>query len=314
MEYPKVFAISLNWNGKNDTIECVEALKRMNYPNYYIVIVDNGSIDGSVAALKEKFPDIIIIENGNNLGYADGFNNGLKFAFENGADYFLIVNNDTVIDSEALINLVKTAEMDERIGFVSGKVYWHDKPDTLQTIGRMSHPVTLVDGPHVGSGEVDRGQYDKIQDFDFIDDVFLLARREVYKSVGGYDSHFFLYYEETDWCARVRKAGFKIRYTPYAKIWHKGNIGGPDGDLSPKRHYYLCRNQIIFMKRNASPSQFLRFMLWLFGRQSLDAARRAKHGQFRHIFARLHGIASSLVWLFRELVKGLFCSSSINCC
>jgi len=300
MEYPKVFAISLNWNGKNDTIKCVEALKRLNYPNYCIVIVDNGSTDGSVAALKMKFPDITIIENRANLGYANGFNIGLKFAYEKGADYFLILNNDTIIDSEAMINLVNIAEMDERIGFVSGKVYWYSRPNVLQTIGRMSHPITLVDEHHIGSGEIDDGQYDKIQDFDFIDDIFLLVRREVFETLGGYDSNFFLYYEETDWCARVRKYGFKIRYTPFAKIWHKGNIGGPGDELSPKRHYYLCRNRIIFLKRNASPVQFRRFMLWFLSNQILDIARRAKHGKFLHIFARLHGICSGLMWLCRS--------------
>src|SRR4030067_705373 len=100
--FPKVSIITLNWNGKDDTLECLASLKKVNYPNYDIVVVDNGSSDGSVPAFRAQYPDIAIIENGRNLGYAEGFDAGLKYAYEHGADYCMSINNDTIIAPDAL--------------------------------------------------------------------------------------------------------------------------------------------------------------------------------------------------------------------
>ena len=305
---PKVFVIVLNWNGKDDTIECIESLKKVNYPNFQIVVVDNGSTDGSMSVLRAGYPDITIIENGRNLGYAEGFNTGLKYGYKNGADYFLIVNNDTVIDSQALLELVKVAEQDARIGFVSGKVYFYDEPSRLQTVGKNSHPVFIV-GSEIGRGETDVGQYDEIRECCFVDDVFLLVRKQVFEDVGGYDPTFFLMYEETDWCARIRREGFKILYTPRAKIWHKGNRD-VSSNRSTTHQFYLARNQIPFVRRNASPQHFRRFLVrLLFSYKWPCAPRRAwrllKRGRFRLLVAYLRGIASGLLWLlWNRHVKG----------
>lgn len=301
--FPTVFAITLNWNGKDDTIECVASLERLNYPSYEIVVVDNGSTDGSVPALRAQHAGVTIIENGQNLGYAEGFNAGIRYAAQQKADYFLILNNDTVIDPNALRELVSVAEQDPRIGFVSGKVYFYDEPDRLQTVGKNSHPVLIVSGL-LGHGELDQGQYDEIRECEFIDDVFLLARRAVFEEVGGYDPTFFLMYEETDWCARARRAGFKIMYAPGAKIWHKGNLGDTAG-RSTTHQFYLARNQIPFVRRNASPQQFRRFLLTLLfspappyvPRQSW---RFLKRGQLCLLVAYLRGIGSGVLWLLRN--------------
>jgi GT2 family glycosyltransferase len=297
--FPLVYAITLNWNGKDDTLELLDSLRRLDYPHYRVVVVDNGSEDGSVEAIRRVFPDVIVIENGENLGYADGFNVGLEYAYQQGADYFLILNNDTMIDPSAMMALVKVAEQDGEIGFVSGKVYLYQDPDRLQTVGRHNDPMILA-GNHVGGGEVDRGQYDRVQDYDFIDDVYLLVRREVYEDVGGYDPNFFLYYEETDWCARVRRAGYRIVFAPGAKIWHKGNISGASTTRSPERHYFMTRNRVIFMARNTSTRQLVRYLLWSLGSEALEAARYVKHGYFRHPIARLRGLGSGLLWLVKN--------------
>jgi len=301
--WPKVGVITLNWNGKDDTIECVASLKKLNYSNYDIVVVDNGSTDDSVSALRAQYPDITIIENGRNLGYAEGFNAGIRYAAQQEADYFLIVNNDTVIDPDALGELVSVAEQDPRVGFVSGKVYFYDDPNRLQSVGRISHPLRLA-GTLLGCGELDQGQYDEIREHDFVDDVFLLVRRAVFEEVGGYDPTFFLMYEETDWCARIRRAGFKIMYTPDAKVWHKGNLTAATG-RSSIHQFYLTRNQIPFVRHNASPQQFRRFLLTLlFSYKPPYAPRQAwrllKHGRSRLLMAHLRGIGSGLLWLWRN--------------
>lgn len=301
MQYPKVFVITLNWNRKDDTIECIDSLKKLNYPNFQIVVVDNGSVDGSVAAIRAQFPDITIIENRRNLGYAEGFNAGLKYAYEHRADYFLILNNDTVIDSHALTQLVKVAEQDSQVGFVSGKVYFYNEPNRLQTVGKNTHPVYII-GSDIGGKEIDVGQYDEIRERDFVDDVFLLVRRCAYEQVGGYDPTFFLMYEEADWCARVRRVGFKIMYAPRSKIWHKGNLWTSTG-ISTTHLFYLARNQIPFVWRNASPQHFWRFLLTLLFSYAPPGAPRQiwrllKHRRFSLLAAYLRGIGSGLVWLW----------------
>lgn len=150
-EWPLVALVTLNWNGKDHTIECVESLSRLTYPNYRVLIVDNGSTDGSVAAFHAQLPEALVIENGRNLGYSQGFNAGLQAAYDLGAEYVLILNNDTIVDRGVLEALVGTAERDEKIGFVSGKVYYYDRPNVIQTAGREPHPLYLVHGL-VGEG------------------------------------------------------------------------------------------------------------------------------------------------------------------
>jgi GT2 family glycosyltransferase len=296
--FPRVYVITLNWNGKDDTIECIESLKKLYYPNFQIVVVDNGSTDGSVLALRVEYPDITIIENKRNLGYAEGFNAGLKYAYQHGADYFLILNNDTTIDPDALAELVKVAEQNDRIGFVSGKVYSYEKPQRLQTAGRNSDPILIV-GSDVGAKEVDHGQYDEVREYDFVDDVFLLVRRRVFEEVGGYDPLFFLMCEEADWCVRVRKAGFKIMYTPHAKIWHKGNLG-PSSGISKIHQFYLARSEILFIRRHGDTQQFHRYLLNLLLHQ---APRKVwyflKIGKLYLLLPYLRGIGSGMVWLVR---------------
>ena len=295
---PSVVVLTLNWNGLQDTIECLESIRRLTYPNYRVVVVDNGSTDGSADAFRQRFPEVTVIQNASNLGYAKGFNTGLDYAFAHGADYVLVLNNDTIVDPEAVTALVRVAEQDPGIGFVSGKVYSFAQPETLQTAGRESDPVMLV-GRHVGGSEVDVGQCDVERDYDFVDDVFLLASCQVYQSVGGYNPNFFLYYEETDWCARVRRAGYRIAYTPNARIWHKGMVGNSGLQLSPSRVYFLQRNQIIFMRRNASPAQWSAFLRRTVLEWCLYVARCARHGEFRKLAARSRGLAEGLLWAVR---------------
>ncbi|MCK4614324.1 MAG: glycosyltransferase family 2 protein [Thermoplasmata archaeon] len=292
--------MTLNWNRKHDTEECVNALLEMNYPNFEIVVVDNGSEDGSVDHLKEKLGDKIhIVANGKNLGYADGFNSGINYVMEREANYILILNNDTKIDKNALTELVKTAESDPKIGFVSGKVYHFNKPNVIQTVGKLTDPITLV-GAHVGANEMDEGQYDEIRDYDFIDDVFLLVRWEVIEKVGGYDSNFFLYFEETDWCARVRRAGYRIVFAPAAKIWHKGSMSS-GGGTNPVNTFWLARNRYPFIGRNGSPKQWNHFLLKNFFYQiPMTVFVRAVKGKFNILVSYIKGNLSGLIWVLRN--------------
>ena len=136
------------------------------------------------------------------------------------ARLIVVTNNDVKADCRVISELVAVAETDEKIGFVTGKVYYADQPDILQTVGKREDPI-LWNGGHIGNGEKDVGQYEQAAERIFADDIYMLVRRSVYEQVGGYDSVFAFQAEEFDWQARAKKHGFKIFYAPRAKIWHK---------------------------------------------------------------------------------------------
>ena len=254
---PKVTIIILNWNGKEDTIECLESLKHITYPNYEMLLVDNGSTDGSVECFREKYPGIEIIETGENLGFAGGNNVGIRRAMDEEADYVLLLNNDTVVDPEFLGELVKVAESNISIGIVGPKIYYYDyggRKDVIWFAGgkmlrRIGQPF------HDGLHKIDKGQYGKLKNVDFITGCALLVKKEVIDKIGLLDVDYFAYFEDLDYNIKVSKAGYSIVYSPKAKIWHKGS--STSGFMSPTYIYFHTRNRIIFVKKNATKFDFL---------------------------------------------------------
>jgi GT2 family glycosyltransferase len=294
---PKVTVITLSWNRKVHTLEWLESVSRLEYSNYDVLVVDNGSTDGSPEAIRQRFPNVTVIENGENLGYSDGFNIGLEHAFRNRADYVLVMNNDTVIDPEALTELVKVAETDPRIGFVSGKTYSYFRPDELQSVGMRTHPFLVTDGL-IGYGETDRGQYDEPAEREITDDAFLLVRKAVFEEVGGFDPDFFLTQENVDWCLRVRGAGFKIMYTPKAKLWHKGKVGG---GWTAFFMYHQTRNDFVLVAKHRPllKSVLAAFMLVLYYQPKwlILSTRPTRLSQIKAYF---RGQAAGIAWLLRR--------------
>lgn len=298
---PKVFVITLNWNGKNWLGDCLSSILAMDYPNFEVVVVDNGSTDGSVEFVRQNFPTIYVIETGSNLGYARGFNAGLEYATQNGAQYFLIMNNDTVIDSGALTALVETIQNQPNAGFVTGKIYFYDHPDILQTVGKKEDPIRW-NGDHIGSGEKDIGQYENIEERVFLDDVMTLVSRRMYDEIGGYDPQFFLQSEEFDWQVRAKRRGWKFYYTPKAKLWHRvsmsmGGFGNPIG------RYFDIRSQMVVIARHGNLNQFIRYYIWT-GFHVLNSFTR---GLLRFNWARLKprlamllGFIAGTFWLIHR--------------
>jgi GT2 family glycosyltransferase len=243
---PQVAIIVLNWNGLNDTLDCLESLACLDYPNYEFVVVDNGSTDGSVPVIRERFPGVTIIENGENLGYSGGNNVGLRYAIAQGADYALLLNNDTIVDPTFLRILVDAAETDPLIGMAGPTIYYHERPDVIWSAGGgidWQRGSTRM----VGLDERDQGQFGaEPRAVDFITGCAMLVRRTVMEQVGLLDERFFAYYEETEWCVRASRAGFKIVHVPLAHIWHK--ISPATQADSPLVHYYMTRNRLLFLK------------------------------------------------------------------
>lgn len=258
MSSPKVSIIILNWNGKNNTIQCLESLKHITYPNYDILIVDNGSIDGSVDYFRETYSNIEIVENKVNLGYAEGNNKGIQKAMEKKTDYVLLLNNDTIVDSDFLEELVKVAETNTKIGFLGPKVYYMDQKQDLINFAGGKINLWLCQAYHIGINEIDSGQYNKLMYVDYVEGSCILIKKDVIDKIGMLDSNYFAYWEDTDWCMRGSKAGYKLAYVPSSKIWHKvsgSNIGG-------LKIYYLTRNRYLFIKKNASYAQRIIFLVY----------------------------------------------------
>jgi GT2 family glycosyltransferase len=251
----KVFACVLNYNGFKDTIECVESLLQSNYTNLSIVIIDNGSTDGSAFRLKNKFPSITLIESKENLGYAGGNNLGISWALREGADYIFILNNDTIVSYDCIERFVFWSEI-LKDNVLGGSVYTYEKKDELQHFG--------------GVWDLKKGKFknlpdenfstDKIQELDFLTGCSLFIPRNVFLKTGLFEEAFFLYYEEIDWCFRARSLSFKLFFCPEPKIWHKESRSF--AHPKPPQSYYQWRNRLLFVERNFSKSYFLFYLFW----------------------------------------------------
>lgn len=242
---PVVSIISINWNNNHDTSEMLESLRGISYPNYEIVIVDNNSTTCDARLLKKEFPEIRLIMSRSNLGFAGGNNLGLKHSI---GDYILLLNNDTVVEKNFLEPLVRLMEFDQTIGVVSPKIYFYDEPRKLQYAGTTDINVITTRGKKIGYGTIDSGQFNKIKETGYANGACMLVRQSLIKEIGFLKPEYFLYYEETDFCFRVKNNGYKVFFNPESKIYHK--ISSSTGKASPLQTYYLNRNRVLFIRLN----------------------------------------------------------------
>jgi GT2 family glycosyltransferase len=254
-----VYIILLNWNQGELTLACLDSLAECSYPNIRIVLVDNGSTDDSLARIREKYPELEIIENGENLGYSPANNHGIEHALAHGAEHVLLLNNDTVVAADFLEPLVETAESSPHIGVVSPKIYYFDEPEQIWYGGGYIDWKTGLTA-HRRVGQTDKQQDMAIEDVNFVSACAMFVKREVLESVGFLDERFFIYYDDTDWCARITQAGYRCLYVPQSRIWHK--VSSVMGVASPLTAYYMARNEILFIQNNTHG--FRKF--WLTGR------------------------------------------------
>jgi len=244
---PKVMVIVLTWNGIHDTLECLTSLSKVDYRNKEIVVVDNGSTDGTVQAIRSRFPTIALIENDRNLGYAAGNNVGLRHALRTGADQVLLLNNDTVAAPDFLGLLVQALDGRHSVGIAGPMVYYHTHPEVIASAGgeidwrNGATRMRAID-------QTDRGQFKEAEFVDFVTGCALLAKAETVKKIGHLDQAFFMYFEETEWCVRARRAGYHTLFVPQAKVWHK--VSPAKQSTSPRISYYMTRNRLLFLRRS----------------------------------------------------------------
>ncbi|MDO8570111.1 MAG: glycosyltransferase family 2 protein [Candidatus Daviesbacteria bacterium] len=254
----KVALITVNYNGLKDTLEFLESLQKLDTKDLEVktIVVDNGSFDSSVPKISEKFPKIDLVQTGSNKGFTGGFNKGLEYGGAWGADYFLLINNDTEIGSSDLLkSLIKTLEKNSNAGLVAPKIYFakgyeyqknYEEKDLGKVIwyGGGSFDWDNVMSKHIGIDEVDSGKYDEIKETGFISGCCFLMKKEVIEKVGGFDEKLFAYFEDNDFLQRVKSAGFQLFYNGKVFIYHKvsqtAEIGSEFAD------YFVTRNRLTF--------------------------------------------------------------------
>jgi len=250
---PKVFAIVLNWNRTDDTVACLETLLRSHYAALHVIVVDNGSKVSCRADVLAKHPSVEVLESEKNLGYSGGNNYGMRYALERGADYVWVLNNDTLIDPEALGALVDCAERHEGAAAVGGRVFRTDKPGVLwMTWGRVTWLQSLI--ALEGQDVEDSPRFDGEHRVKWIPGCSILFRAEALRQVGFFDEDFFAYHEDVDWAARAEKLGWELWYTGASRIDHSihASSGGEEASYMGFRSYLSARNSVLYALRHGS--------------------------------------------------------------
>ena len=287
---PLIYVVIVNWNRANDTIECLKALASSDYSNYRPLIVDNGSTDGSPDAIRAAFPAVEVIANEDNLGFARASNIGIEHALQQGADYVLLLNNDTLVDKRLLTELVAVGESDSQIGMLVPKIYYpstgsgrsHGEKGRLWSAGaqwrRFPPRVTII-----GFGREDGPAYSIQREVDYATGCAMLVKRDVFDRVGMFDPAFFMYHEDYDFSARVRRGGYRIVYVPQAVMWHK--VSASTGEESPLKWYYLGKYIAPFYFKNCWPPRLslALFVLWVLARETVK-------GNARHLGPYIRGL------------------------
>ncbi|MBS0620669.1 MAG: glycosyltransferase family 2 protein [Verrucomicrobia bacterium] len=253
----KVAILILNWNGKSDTLACLSSLQARE--PHEILVIDNGSTDGSVQEIRARFPHVTVIENGENLGFAEGNNVGIRVALSRGADFLFLLNNDTIVAPDLLEQLLATFETHPEAGIVGAHILLFEAKETLDHLGGKWNPKR---------GEFDfighrtpSGECVEPLELDYACGAGLMVRREVIEAIGMLDPRFFLIWEESDFCQRAKRAGFSVLTSPKAHLWHKVSAS-----FKGKAHstYYWWRNRFLYIEKNSPRSEKWRLFATVF--------------------------------------------------
>ena len=252
---PSVWAIVLGYNHVEDTCECLRSLQSSAYARLTCLYVDNGSAPGTCETVLDAFPACRVLEVQPNAGVAGGFNAGIQHALEQGADYVVLLNNDTTVDAHVIENLVAAA--DPASGMVVPKIYYYDHPDTVWSAGSLFRRFPPVVYMRKTRGP-DDGRFDELRDIDFATFCVIMLSRPMLERVGLLDPDYHFLYEDYDLCLRARTAGFRIRYAPRARVWHKISKTTGAGTPNPKFWHTYGRSESIFRRK-------FRYHRWLTG-------------------------------------------------
>lgn len=239
---PLVVVVVVHYTGRDETLACLDSLAASDYPRLLTVVVDQGVGDGAPAAVRARFPEVVVVESGRNTGFSGGSNLGIAEGLRRGAEYVFLLNSDATVGSDTLTRLVARAEREPTLGALGPLVLQMEAPGTIWAAGggmdRIGRATLLRHGEPADAAGA--------EPVDYVVGCGLLAPRRALETVGGLDDRFFLYYEEADWCARLKAAGWGCAIEPSAQIRHHGSRA--TGVDSPLTLYYMRRNRLLYLK------------------------------------------------------------------
>jgi GT2 family glycosyltransferase len=277
---PSVTCVLLNWNGGRDTVACLDALRKSIYPNMRIVVVDNGSVDDSVARIRRAHPSLSILESDRNLGFAGGNNIGIRYALAHGSQYVWLLNNDTEPAPDALSELVARMEKDPHTGAAASICYFMDAPEAVQVWAGTQVNLWIGYARNATTPQTDDW-------FQSLYGASLLISGEALRDAGLLDEGFFLYWEETEFCLRLRKCGWRLVAAPGSRVLHHVNAS-TSGNSSARDRYFTASGLRIL--RLHSPAPVISMLLFL----SARLARRLMRLQFSSLACVLAGLRDYL--------------------
>lgn len=267
MRFPKILVLILNYNGKADTLECLTSLSQASpKPRFSILVVDNGSRDDSVSAIRAAFPEIPILETKKNLGFAGGNNAGLAWALDKSFEWIFLLNNDTIVAPDLIEKLMQAAQETPSAKILGAKIFRYHDPQKVDHAGGFWDPRIAEFVSNVSTSE-------EMQKVDYVCGCALLMHRSVPETIGLLEEKFFLLWEESDFCFRARRAGFEIWTAPQAKIWHKVSASFTGG--KPHMHYFWWRNRLLWIHRNCSQKEKRSIYLHTVGPEILKCIKHA---------------------------------------
>jgi GT2 family glycosyltransferase len=288
---PRVAAVVVNYNGKDITLQALASLRGMTYPAFDLVHLDNASTDGSYEAVAAAFPDLRQVRVEVNKGSSSGYAAGFQWAFANGYDYVLLLNNDIEVEPDMLTEMVKVAESAPAIGCVGPKCYFHGDRRRLWSAGgvlRFRESITT----ERGYGEIDHGQYEEDAEVDYINGCAILIRREAAEAAGGWDPVFFICVDDADFCTRVKRKGFRCVYAHRAVLYHM--VAYTTGGYSPGRNFQFGKSSAIYVRRYARPWQWASFLAFSAAAFAVAYLRELRRGNQQAAVAKVRGIRAGL--------------------
>ncbi len=292
MDDPSVDAVVVNWNGRELLRPCLRTLLASRYTSLSVIVVDNASTDGSQELVREEFPQVRLIANAENEGFAAGANTGIRSVMEGGGDYALLMNNDTEIDPDAVAALVEVARGNRRAAFVGPMIYYHDRPDTIWSAGGTIR-YWSGDIRHAGIREKDEGQFDRVRNVDYVTACAVLVPVAPLGDIGLMDVGYFMYNEDTDWCVRARERGYAVLVAPRAKVWHKVSMSS-GGGLTAYKIYHRFVSTFRFFSRHARPYHWIGIVPATLIRSAAFVARELLAGRPGNAGAVFRGAGDAL--------------------
>jgi GT2 family glycosyltransferase len=288
---PLVYAVTLNWNRAGETLECLSSLARQTYPRLSLLVVDNGSTDDSVSRIGRDFREVAILRNSCNLGFAAGFNLGIRYALEHGAELVLVLNNDTWVDP-SMLSLLVTAMDDPQLGAVSPVIYSAARPERIWSVGGRCHPLT-VEWSDKRQDQRVTADWPAFLDRDYLVGCAILFRRELLERIGLFDEGFFMYYEDSDISLRARQAGFRLGIVRDARMWHKV-AASSGGRNTPHERYWMGRSSVRFFRKQIRGLRWMAVAPYRTGSALKTMAHLLLRGRFESAGAYLHGLWDGL--------------------